>query len=576
MKKRYKLRALLALFLVVVGGVPLIKSGTNADFNIFTADNPIHWQWQIGTPFNMSTDIINGVKVYDIDLFDTSKATVDALHALGCKVIAYASFGTYEDWRPDANQFTSNIKGRSNGWAGENWIDVRSQAVKDIMEARMNLAVSKGFDAIEPDNVDGYSNDTGFPLTAQDQLDYNEWIANTAHSKGLSVGLKNDIEQVPELEPYFDWCLNEESYKYNEYQNLSLFIGNNKAVFEVEYGTGTSQKNVMNGLQINSMTRDLDLMSPSSGGYVRLPCIPDNQDSWNGGTIITTTITTTAPTTRIPVTTKTVVPTVTTTEPNGNTIVKVLTSPESVNVGDELYAYITIKPNEAISGGMLDISFDKDVVRAEGVKEGDLFKQNGGATDFSGGVIDNDKGTIVGIGDVNAGGKSVDGVGFFAVIEFRAEGSGDCGIVVKNVVIKNSNEQNVMVSVVDCNAVVNENNGKDNENGNENGNGNGDGGIVVSPPSQGDINNSKGNGQTQTGTEGDTQVETTPNLSTSVSSLVTMFPLLIIILAVLAIVSIIATGDFQIAMIIGVVILIMVAVSFLGSVNNSINGLLGI
>ena len=129
-----------------------------------TSDAPIHWQWQIGTDFNINTDVVPYVTVYDIDGFDTSAATVSALHALGCKVIAYFSFGTYENWRPDAAQFTAAIKGSSNGWPGENWLDIRAALVKTIMTARIALAASKGFDAIEPDNIDGYSNSTGFPL----------------------------------------------------------------------------------------------------------------------------------------------------------------------------------------------------------------------------------------------------------------------------------------------------------------------------------------------------------------------------------------------------------------------------
>ena len=244
------------------------------------ASAPIHWQWQIGTPFNTSTDLIPNVTVYDIDAFDTSASVVAALHAKGFIVVAYANFGTYENWRPDAASFPASVKGSSNGWPGENWLDIRSDAVKTIMAARLDLIKSKGFDAVEPDNVDGYSNSTGFPLSAQDQLNYNEWIAAQCHQRGLSVGLKNDVDQVSALQPYFDWTLNEESYKYSEYSGLSAFTSNNKAVFEVEYGKSTAQAGALNALHFNSMTRDLDLVSPASSGYVRLPCIPDTQNSW--------------------------------------------------------------------------------------------------------------------------------------------------------------------------------------------------------------------------------------------------------------------------------------------------------
>jgi len=250
-----------------------------------TPDQPIHWQWQIGDPFNASADLVAGVTVYDIDGFDTSSATVQYLHSLGCTVIAYFSFGTYENWRPDAAQFPLSVLGNSDGWPGEQYLDIRSQAVRTIMDARLDLAKSKGFDAIEPDNIDGWENNSGFPLTAQDQLNYNEWVASEAHTRGLSVGLKNDIEQITTLEPYFDWDLDEQAYQYSEYSSLSAFTSDKKAVFEVEYGDTTPQADVMNSMHVNSMTRDINLTAPTNSAYIRIPCTPDNQVDWNGAIV---------------------------------------------------------------------------------------------------------------------------------------------------------------------------------------------------------------------------------------------------------------------------------------------------
>ena len=118
-------------------------------------------------------------------------------------------------------------------------------------------------------------------LTAHDQLNFNEWIANTVHSYGMSVGLKNDVEQAATLQPYFDWSLNEECYKYSECSSLVAFINANKAVFQVEY-SGTGQCSSLNSSHFNSMTRDLNLTAPTDSGYVRTPCIPDTQNTWSG------------------------------------------------------------------------------------------------------------------------------------------------------------------------------------------------------------------------------------------------------------------------------------------------------
>lgn len=173
---------------------------------------------------------------YDIDLFDNSAATVSALHARGGRVICYFSAGSSEDWRADFASLPRAALGMPlDGWPGERWLDVRAPAVRQVLAARLDLAAARGCDGVEPDNVDGYANTTGFPLTAADQLDFNAWLAAEAHARGLSVGLKNDLDQIPELVDQFDWALDEECLAYDECDLLAPFIDAGKAVFHVEY-----------------------------------------------------------------------------------------------------------------------------------------------------------------------------------------------------------------------------------------------------------------------------------------------------------------------------------------------------
>lgn len=68
----------------------------------------------------------------------------------------------------------------------------------------MKMCKAKGFPAIDPDNVDGYSNKNGLGLTAEQQLDYSRFLAAEAHGLGLAVSLKNDIAQVADLVNDFD------------------------------------------------------------------------------------------------------------------------------------------------------------------------------------------------------------------------------------------------------------------------------------------------------------------------------------------------------------------------------------
>ena len=197
------------------------------------------WQIQFSGALDTSVD----VDLYDIDLFETPVETIAALQQSGRVVICYFSAGSWESYRPDMGDFPPAVKGNalSPPFQDELWLDVRRiDILGPIMARRMDLARSKGCDGVDPDNVDGYTNDTGFPLSYADQLAYNTWIANAAHARGLSVGLKNDLEQVQDLVNVFDWALNEQCFEFDECALLTPFISAGKAVFGIEYTSDTS------------------------------------------------------------------------------------------------------------------------------------------------------------------------------------------------------------------------------------------------------------------------------------------------------------------------------------------------
>jgi len=214
------------------------------------------YQWQLTGTIDTSIN----VQMYDIDLFDNTEATISALHAKNRIVICYFST-QYENWRPDAASFTPAVLGNNlDDWAGERWVDIRSPIVRNIITSRLSLAASKGCDGVEPDNVDSYETKSGFPLTAADQLDFNKFVATSAHSVGLSVGLKNDGDQAAALQPFFDWALNEQCKQYNECNMLSPFTNARKAVFNTEYsGTAANVCPYMVNLKISSLIKPKDL-----------------------------------------------------------------------------------------------------------------------------------------------------------------------------------------------------------------------------------------------------------------------------------------------------------------------------
>jgi hypothetical protein len=190
------------------------------------------WQWQLTGRINTSYD----VAIYDLDLFDTSDATIAQVHARGSKLICYFSAGSSENWRDDFKEFeTSDLGKPLDGWAGERWVDTRSQNVRRIMAKRLDLAAARGCDGVEPDNMDGYANKNGLGLTAADQLDYNRFLATEAHRRGLAVGLKNDLDQVRALVDSFDFAVNEQCAQYRECARLRPFTNAGKPVFNAEY-----------------------------------------------------------------------------------------------------------------------------------------------------------------------------------------------------------------------------------------------------------------------------------------------------------------------------------------------------
>jgi hypothetical protein len=112
------------------------------------------------------------------------------------------------------------------------------------MTARFQMCAQKGFDAVEPDNIDGYENDTGFTLSAAEQLTYDEWIAQEVHALGMAVFQKNDPDQASQLQPYFDGELDEECNYYDECSAFAPYLTAGKPVLNAEYtqdGETTSQ-----------------------------------------------------------------------------------------------------------------------------------------------------------------------------------------------------------------------------------------------------------------------------------------------------------------------------------------------
>lgn len=192
------------------------------------------WAWQLTGTLDLAVSAV----IFDVDLVEAPDAALASIHAAGHRVVCYFSAGTDEDWRPDHGRFAAADVGNAvDGWPGERWLDPRSANVRAVMKDRLALAALRGCDGVEPDNVDAYQNGPGFPLTAADQLDFNRFLAAEAHALGLAVALKNDVDQVAELEPDFDLALNEQCHEFDECGVYAAFTAKRKPVWNAEYAS---------------------------------------------------------------------------------------------------------------------------------------------------------------------------------------------------------------------------------------------------------------------------------------------------------------------------------------------------
>jgi endo-alpha-1,4-polygalactosaminidase (GH114 family) len=270
--KRWLIVGSCALFVIVAGvglgtglGVGLRKDDDGGDDNDdspkrYSADygsNVGYWQPKVGAKWQIEllyplNDTSPDVDVFDIDVFDNDKQIISDLQKDGKKVICYFSAGTYEEWRDDANEFKDDDLGDPlEEWDGERWLQISSDDVRTIMKKRLDVAKDKGCDGVDPDNVDGYDNKNGLGLSKEDSIDYVNFLAKEAHSRNLSIGLKNAGDIISSVIDQMQWSVNEQCVQEDECDIYSKFTDNHKPVFHIEYpkGDDTNDNNPVSDAQ---------------------------------------------------------------------------------------------------------------------------------------------------------------------------------------------------------------------------------------------------------------------------------------------------------------------------------------
>lgn len=114
------------------------------------------WQIILSKRIDATATLTPDVDVYEIDLFGNSKEDITALSAQGKQVVCYFSGGAGVAQMPDY-PFLQPYEGAViNGWPDDRWLDIRQQAVRDVMATRIAMAASNGCTSVDADNMDAY------------------------------------------------------------------------------------------------------------------------------------------------------------------------------------------------------------------------------------------------------------------------------------------------------------------------------------------------------------------------------------------------------------------------------------
>ncbi|KAF2673983.1 endo alpha-1,4 polygalactosaminidase precursor [Microthyrium microscopicum] len=224
------------------------------------------WQIILSSTLNSASRIVpSDAKVWDLDVFETSASTISKLQDAGSKVICYYSAGTSEEGRNDLGGLTSSDYGKGlPDWPGEKYINIKSDRVWSVMKGRIDMAKEKGCDAVDPDNMDGYSNDNGLGLTQADAIAFVKKQSSYAHSLGMSIGLKNAEEILDQVQDSIEFAVNEECTKTGRCAWYNNLLAAQKPVFHIEYGSKSDSntyclKSMSNGNQFATVIKHLSL-----------------------------------------------------------------------------------------------------------------------------------------------------------------------------------------------------------------------------------------------------------------------------------------------------------------------------
>jgi hypothetical protein len=226
-------------------------------------NNGPEFQWELDHPLNVSSAADMGLgatnlqggqasapTVYDIDGIENPASTVTALHQMHDEVICYIEVGAAGNYYSASQeqlpvtyyqqlQAAGDLGSAMPGYP-EYYLNINAPSTLRIIEAMIQQqCAAKGFDAVEPDIDDSYTDATGFTITEADNIRYDEALGAYAHSLGLAWGQKNgdnDPQFSEALEPTTDFLLDEECNYYQTCATVAApYVQAGKLVLDAEY-----------------------------------------------------------------------------------------------------------------------------------------------------------------------------------------------------------------------------------------------------------------------------------------------------------------------------------------------------
>jgi hypothetical protein len=229
---------------------------------------PVHanFDYQIGEPYTPPA----GVKVVSRD---HTASPAKGLYNI-CYVNAFqAQPGTEDEWGDLLLRDGSGKVVYDEDW-GEAMLDIRTadkrQRIADRVDSWIDSCADKGFDAVEPDNLDTF--DRTNLLSESNAKAFIKLLSTHAHDKGLAIGQKNTAELASaHKEMGTDFAVAEECAEWNECGDYADAYDDHVVV--IEYAKANLKKACSQfGDRLSIVLRDVDVSAPGSDGYVRETC----------------------------------------------------------------------------------------------------------------------------------------------------------------------------------------------------------------------------------------------------------------------------------------------------------------